>query len=143
VQGQRGIVQGRPLKWVTQADVQKQGLRGGGWCSAEPQFQLMYAFDTLTGNEGRTSESIVLDSSEWLVYSTSFDRAFGTGSGLPAYLKPKPPAPGAEVRRRMGLLDEAGLRATLGELLSEREYKAVLARRNALLALPVPAVSSP
>ena len=30
VQGQRGVLQARPAKWVTQADVQKQALRGGG-----------------------------------------------------------------------------------------------------------------
>ena len=64
VQGQRGVLQGRPLKWVTQADVQQQSLRGGGWCSTEPQFQLVYAFDTLIGNEGRTPESLLFDSDE-------------------------------------------------------------------------------
>jgi hypothetical protein len=143
VQGQTGIVQARPLKWVTQAEVQKQGLRGGGWCSVEPQFQLIYAFDTLTGNEGRTADSMVLDANEWFYYGTSFDRAFGTGTGLPAYLKPRPPTPGAEIRRRAGALDEARLRTALGDLLGEREFKALLARRDALLALPAAAISSP
>ena len=42
VQGQHGVLQGRPSKWVTQADVQQQSLRGGGWCRTEPQFQLVY-----------------------------------------------------------------------------------------------------
>ncbi len=45
VQGQRGVLQARPAKWVTQGDVQRQALRGGGWCALEPQFQLVYAFD--------------------------------------------------------------------------------------------------
>ncbi len=62
VQGQRGVLQGRPLKWVTQTEVQQQQLRGGGWCGAEPQFQLVYAFDTLIGNEGRTPDSLLFDS---------------------------------------------------------------------------------
>ena len=69
VQGQRGVVQGRPDKWVTQADVQQQSLRGGGWCAIEPQFQLVYAFDTLIGNEGRTPDRCCSTPQDWIVYA--------------------------------------------------------------------------
>ena len=139
VQGQRGVLQGRPLKWVTQADVQQQQLRGGGWCSAEPQFQLVYAFDTLIGNEGRTPESLLFDADDWFVYATAHERAFGTSQVIPGYLKARPPAPGAELRRRVAALDEAGLAAALGELVDAKARKAILARRDALLALPAAA----
>lgn len=135
VQGQRGVLQGRPLKWVSQADVQRQSLRGGGWCGAEPQFQLVYAFDTLIGNEGRTAESLLFDADDWFVYVTSHERAFGTTRGLPAYLKARPPTPGAEVLRRLRMLDQPGLQAALGDLVSAREIKAIMLRRDALLAL--------
>jgi hypothetical protein len=137
VQSQRGVLQGRPLKWVTQAEVQQQSLRGGGWCSAQPQFQLVYAFDALIGNEGRTAESLLFDSGSWFVYVTSHEHAFGTTQNLPAYLKARPPTPGAEVRRRLKALDEAGLQAALGDLVDPRARKAILERRDALLALPV------
>lgn len=141
VQGQRGILQARPAKWVTQAEVQQQQLRGGGWCATEPQFQLLYAFDTLVGNEARTPESIVFDARDWFVYSTAHERAFGSSKALPAYLKARPPAPGAEMRRRAGTLTEASLEAALGEFLDARERKAILQRRDALLALPLPAAA--
>ena len=143
VQSDRGVLQGRPLKWVTQAEVQQQSLRGGGWCSAQPQFQLVYAFDALIGNEGRSAESLLFDSDDWFIYVTSHERAFGTTKGLPAYLKAQPPTPGAEVRRRLGALDEASLQAALGDLVSARERKAILERRDALLALPAAAATSP
>jgi len=136
VQGQRGVLQGRPLKWVTQAEVQQQSLRGGGWCNAAPQFQLVYAFDALIGNEGRTGESLLFDSDDWFVFVTMHERAFGTTSNLPAYLKARPPTPGAEVRRRLAALDESGLQAALGDLVSERGRQAILQRRDALLAMP-------
>jgi hypothetical protein len=136
VQGQRGVLQARPLKWATQADAQQQGLRGGGWCSAQPQFQMMYSFDTLIGNEGRTATSILIDSNNWFFYGTAHQRAFGTAAALPAYLKPKPPAPGAEFRRRAGLLNASGLKTGLGDLLDTRELKAILERRDLLLKLP-------
>ncbi len=141
VQSQRGILQARPRKWISQAEVQRQSLRVGGWCSVEPQFQLVYAFDTLIGNESRTAESLLFDSDGWVVYATSYERAFGTAAGLPAYLKARPPTPGAEVRRRLEQLDEAGLQAALGDLLDARARKAILARRNVLLALPAAATA--
>jgi hypothetical protein len=142
VQGQRGVVQGRPLKWATQADIQQQGLRGGGWCSTGPQFQMMYSFDTLIGNEGRTTKSILTDTDDWFVYGTSHEHAFGTSASLPAYLKAKPPSPGAEFRRRVGLLNESGLKSGLGDLLDSRELKAIVERRDLLLKLPAAEVAA-
>ncbi|MDP9198806.1 MAG: metallophosphoesterase [Pseudomonadota bacterium] len=136
VQGQRGVLQGRPLKWVSQADVQRQSLPVGGWCDVGPQFQLVYAFDTLIGNEGRAAESLLFDADDWFVYVTSHERAFGTTRGLPAYLKARPPTPGTEVLRRLRALDEPGLQSALGDLIDAREIKAILLRRDALLALP-------
>jgi hypothetical protein len=136
VQGQRGVVQARPAKWVSQADVQKQSLRAGGWCALEPQFQLVYAFDGLVGNEGRTPESLLFDATEWYVYGTNHAKTFGTGRAFPAYLQSQPPKPGAELRRRLQRLDETTLTSVLGELLDARARKALLGRRDALLALP-------
>ena len=136
VQGQRGVLQGRPLKWVTQAEVQQKSMRGGGWCPAEPQFQLVYAFDTLIGNEGRMPDSLLFDSDDWFVYVTAHERAFGSTKSLPAYLKARPPAPGAELRRRAAALNEANLATSLGELVDAKGRKAILQRRDALLALP-------
>ena len=136
VQGQRGYLQARPEKWVTQADVQKQSLRASGWCPLDPQFELVYAFDALAGNEGRTADRVLFDAQEWAVFATGHDRAFGTGKAFPAYLKARAPAPGAEFRRRLMALDDAALAKALGDLVSPRERKALLERRDALLALP-------
>jgi hypothetical protein len=141
MQGQRGYVQARPEKWVTQADVQKQSLRAGGWCPLDPQFELVYAFDALAGNEGRTADRVLFDSQEWQVLATGHDRAFGSSKAFPAYLKTRAPSPGAELRRRLAALDDAALAKALGELVGPRERKALLDRRDALLALP-PAASA-
>jgi hypothetical protein len=137
VQGQRGVLQARPQRWLSQADVQRQQQRPpAGWCAAQPQFQLVYAFDTLIGNDRRTPESLLYDADAGFVYASAHDRAFGTGRSLPAYLQAQPPTPGAELRRRLAALDEAGLATTLGDLLDERARRALLQRRDALLALP-------
>ena len=142
VQGQKGTLQARPSKTVTQGDVQRQSLRTGGWCPLEPQFQLVYAFDVLTGNEARTAETLLFDAEEWFVYAIGHDQAFGTGKDLPAYLKARPPTPGAELRKRFKALDAATLKTQLGTLVDERALKALLARRDVLLALPMPATAA-
>ena len=139
VQGQRGVVQARPGKWVAQGDVQRQGLRGGGWCALEPQYQLVYAFDGLIGNDGRTLDTLLFDADHWYVYATHHARAFGNERAFPPYLKAQPPKPGPELRRRLAAMDEATLASALGELLDARARKALLQRRDALLALPVAA----
>jgi len=136
VQGQPGIVQARPATWVTQGDVQRQSLRGGGWCALEPQFQLVYAFDALLGNDARSPETLFFDADKWYAYVTGHDRAFGHGKGLPGYLKTQPPRPGAELRRRLATLDEQTLVTVLGELVDAKARRALLDRRDALLASP-------
>ena len=143
VQGHHGYLQARPAKSMTQAEVQAKGARGGGACALEPQFQLMYAFDALIGNEGRTPERMAYDTSAWTVFVTNHDRAFGSGEAFPAYLKATPPRPGAELRRRLAMrLDAAKVTAALGSWLSAREQRALLARRDALVALPAAAAAA-
>jgi hypothetical protein len=126
---------------VSQADVQTRSLRPGGWCALPAQFELMYAFDALVGNEARTLDRMLYDEADWMLLLTGHQRSFGTGSGLPAHLKTRPPRPGSEMRRRLAGLDAAQLQSLLGDLLSERELRALLARRDGLLAGQGPAAA--
>ena len=136
VNGQAGILQARPERWVTQADVEQKSLQPGGWCALPPQFQLMYVFDALIGNEGRTRDRILYDAAEWMLLLTAHEQAFGTGKALPRHLREAVPQPGPEMRRRLGMLDSAALTRALGDLLNDRERTALLARRDSLLANP-------
>jgi Calcineurin-like phosphoesterase len=137
VQGQRGVLQARPQRWLTQTEVQREARRSAGWCDAQAQFQLVYAFDTLIGNERRSPDALLFDADAWSVFVTSHDRAFGSTAALPAYLRAQPPSPGAELRRRIAALTPADLAASLGELVDERGRRAILERRDVLLALPL------
>jgi Calcineurin-like phosphoesterase len=133
VQGRRGILQARPARWVTQAEVEAKSVRPDGWCALPPQFALMEAFDALIGNEGRTRERVLYDPSEWMVLLTGHDQAFDTSRALPRHLQARPPRPGPEMRRRLATLDAVSLARTTGELLNDREREALLARRDAML----------
>jgi len=130
VNGRGGFLQARPPRSVTQVDVESQSLRPNGACAIGPQFELMYAFDALIGNQGRTRERMLYDA-DWMLLLTGHDRAFGTAETLPRGL---PARPGAEMRRRLAALDAPTLERAVGELLGERERTALLARRDALLA---------
>ena len=132
-QGQRGVLQARPDRIVTLADVQRDQLRVGGWCALEPQYELMYGFDALIGNEARTADRILYDGA-WMLLLTGHGQSFGTARSLPAHLQARPPSPGPELRRRLATLDDATLAAALGDLVTPRERKAMLDRRDALLA---------
>ena len=136
VNGQAGILQARPERWVTQADVEEKSLRIGGWCALEPQFQLMYAFDALIGNEGRTRERVLYDAAEWMLLLTGHEQAFGTSKALPRHLRESVPRPGPEMQRRLAMLDKAALAQAVGDFLKDRERSALLARRDLLLANP-------
>jgi hypothetical protein len=138
VQGKQGILQARPARWVSQAEVEKRSLQADGWCALPPQFELMYAFDGLMGNEGRTPERILYDASGWMLLLTGHDRAFGASKVLPPHLQARPPHPGPEMRRRLAALDAPSLARALGDLLSDGDRAAVLARRDALLGGKAP-----
>lgn len=143
VQGQRGVLQARPRRWHTQTEVQRQQIRRGGWCDAEPQYQLVYAFDTLIGNDRRTPDSMLFDADAWFVYLTAHEQAFAASAALPTYLRARPPTPGAELRRRVAGLSEAQLAAAIGDWVDDAGRRAILQRRDRLLALPAPAEAAP
>ena len=115
VQGQRGILQAR-LEMDDRGRGTGESQRGVGWCALPAQFELMYAFDALIGNEGRSQDRLVYDAKEWNLLLTGHDRAFGTKKEFPAHLQQRAPRPGAELRKRLAALDEAGLQTTLGDL---------------------------
>ena len=142
VQGQRGILQARPAKWTTEAEVQAKGQRGVGWCALPALFELMYTFDALIGNEGRSQDRILYDAKEWNLLLTGHDRAFGTKRDFPAHLQQRAPNPGAELRKRLATLDEAGLQSSLGALVGKREIKAMLQRRDAVMTGAAAAAAS-
>ncbi len=141
VQGQAGYVQARPARWITQAEAGPGAPGGGGWCALEPQYGLLAAFDALIGDPGRTAARVLYDREEWRLYATGHAQAFGTTPRPPAAPGAQRPADGSELRRRLAGLDPASLATSVGELLDEDARRAILLRRDALLA-PMPAAAA-
>jgi hypothetical protein len=115
---------------VTEADRIERNAPLDGWCPIDPQASLMYAFDALTFNPGRTRDNIVHRAESSVVKLIDHGRAFGTERQLllPAELI-LPPA----VRARLESLDRRKLESAVGAWLDAQQIRALLARRDLLL----------
>jgi hypothetical protein len=104
----------------------------GDWCPLAPQLALMYTFDALTYNVGRTRDNVLYRQEQPLLKLVDHGRAFGTErrARLPANQQFPPALHGA-----LAALDEQGLQTALGRWLDAREIRSLLARRDALLGL--------
>jgi hypothetical protein len=133
IEGEDGALQLRYQDAVTEAERVERQLVSPGWCPLAPQARLMYVFDALTFNRGRTVGNVVYRNDLTDLTLTDHRLAFGTERALPASLDPSaldiPPALVAALRA----LDERRLKASLGAWLDSRRLRALLARRDRLV----------
>jgi hypothetical protein len=131
--GKRGVVSAR---WSRTVDEQARAAANRGrsnWCARGSDYQLMYVFDALIDNRGRTANSMLYDRRTWQFASAGHAQAFGRGRELPPYLasapKVVPPALADALRR----LDEPSLQSAVGAWLGKAQIRALLQRRDDLL----------
>ncbi len=133
VNGARGVLIALPEKHVSETERAAQGLGRSNWCSFGNDYQLMYAFDALIGNERRTTDTMVYDWENWELSLVGHEASFGNGTGLPAYLAAVEKALPAAMADRMSSMNEANLKTALGDQLSKRQIRALLKRRDKLM----------
>jgi hypothetical protein len=95
--------------------------------------QLLYAFDVLTSNRGRTAANVILSNDLTDLSLTDHRQAFSTERALPAGLDVSKLAIPAGLVAALRALDEPRLEAALGTWLDSRQIRALLARSNQLL----------
>jgi hypothetical protein len=130
--GKPGALQFWIEKTVSAALVERDHVRLPRWCSLESQYGLMRAFDALAGKLARTSENVVLGRDDGLARLIDNADAFPDAHRLDPRVA-KPPV-GEELARRLRGLNAAKLKAGLAPWLDRAQQKAILARRDALLA---------
>ncbi len=133
LEGVRGALQWRLPGTVVAADPASTTPTTTPWCDGGQQFELMYEFDALIGNEQRTLDSFGYTADEWMVLSLDQRFAFGSGRGLPPHLKTWTPRFGPATCKRFAALDRAALGKAIGAWVKPRPIKAQLARRDGLL----------
>jgi hypothetical protein len=131
IDGIEGALQLQYPDAISETQRSERRLGFTGWCPIEPQLGLMYAFDALTFNRGRSTDNVLYNNDLSDLTLTAHGRAFGTERTFSS--TPDVPAPFADALRA---LDQATLEATLGEWLDSRRMRALLDRRDRLLAGP-------
>jgi hypothetical protein len=134
IDGENGALQLRYPDAVSEAERLSRGLRFSGWCPIEPQTRLMFTFDVLTFNRGRTPENIVFANDLTDLTLTDHRQAFGTERALPASFDPGTLAIPPTLAATLRALDEPSLTAAIGTWVDARRIRALLERRDRLLA---------
>ncbi|MGH8495397.1 MAG: metallophosphoesterase [Gammaproteobacteria bacterium] len=104
-------------------------------CAIGDDYQLMYVFDALIHNLGRTTDSIRYTAGQKSLWLGDHLETFDTDGSIPDYLRGTGVAIPALLSDRLASLNEARLQDLLGELLSRRQIRAILKRRDEILEL--------
>lgn len=104
------------------------------WCQAGSDYDLMYVLDTLIGIDVRAAETVHYDPATWLIYLTGHQDAFPTWQRLPRYLAERVVTIPVLLAERLASLSADTLEDTLGSYLNDRQRRALLARRDLMLA---------
>jgi Calcineurin-like phosphoesterase len=136
------VPQAEPARRAPPANGRPPRLPTGGWCDMGALYQLSYAFDALIDNKGRSFDRFLYDADQATLFLVGHGAAFGTSSQVPKPLEAPLAKTGAEMRSRLQRLDEASVESAIGDLIGSRSVKALLARRDRILAIastPAPA----
>jgi len=109
------------------------GLSPAGWCPMQDQIQLMYLFDLLIGNTGRSAANVLYATGDWTLRLSEHGRAFNPSGKLPPALSDDALMLSPGVVAALERLDRSQLEAGLGAYLDNRRIRALLSRRDQIL----------
>ncbi len=129
-----GSLQFLTERYSDEARRSESGRGAAATCALPDQWDAMYVFDVLIYNEGRSTQRMLYDLSNWGLMLSEHDRAFSTRKGRPKHLKTVPldVSPGWQAALS-GLTDEV-LEQNFDDVLDKRRIRALAARRDELLA---------
>lgn len=134
VEGMPGSLQFLPDKILNEEQRAASGQGASAYCSLTDQWPVMYVFDSLIYNEGRSRDRMLYSTDIWQLLLVGHEKAFATKKGRPRHLKQVPLAVNGAWESALLALDEATIEQTLGDVLDTRRQRALLARRDELLA---------
>jgi len=131
--GQQGVLQYVSPDAITERHRAASGRGRGASCPLGKQITVMYVFDALINNQGRTPSSMLYSPDDWLLMLVDHGRAFGSDPGYPGYLEDIELTVGDQWRTALGRLDDDVLRTELGDVLNDDQLAALARRRDDLL----------
>lgn len=120
--------------WITEGERRKSGRGAPNYCTNGHQNLLVAAFDALQGVTTRGLKTIFVHKANGNLRLAPISNSFGTSTQLPVYAQ-VPTIPHA-MARKLAELNAARLNELLGDLLTMRQLKALLARRDKILRWP-------
>jgi hypothetical protein len=133
IDGTAGALQWRPDELISMAQAAAGATGGTPWCDTTAQIELLYAWDALIGNGGRTEASLAWTAQDWTLLASDHRFAFVASTEAPAHLVGRALRVGPELCRRLRALDADKVRATLDGAANARERNAVLRRRDRMM----------
>jgi hypothetical protein len=133
-EGRSGSLQLWVGETVSELDRQKKELVAEGWCPLSEQWSLMYAFDALLYNEDRSLQNIRYDPDSWMLYLIDQSRTFRLDRNRPADLRKVVTQLSPDFAERLRALDSGTLYETLGNYVNRDQIRALLQRRDRILA---------
>lgn len=118
---------------VNERNRRKQGLEANGSCPMNKDYALLELFDRFIYNTDRTQENI-LYRPDWRVALIDHTRAFRTHGGIPENVRSVSLAEATGFGERLERLDRESLRTVLGDVLEDGQIRALLGRRDEMLA---------
>lgn len=135
IDGKPGVMQLAFRNFVTESKRRRQGLVASDWCPLPAQRQLLAVFDLLIGQEDRSTTSYGYTQPQWNLQATDHGDAFNTLHQLPDSADELKQGIPANVRTALRELNQQTLTEVAGQQLSGAQITALLARRDAILAI--------
>lgn len=129
-----GVVVTLPSTVLTEAQRLEQERAFPNWCERGSSYQAVTVFDALVNQRDRDVWNLAYEQRLTKIRLTEHADSFGTARKPP---KTKAPVAISEtLRERLTSLSEESLTAALGDLLSKREIRALLKRRDVIVGWP-------
>ena len=142
IDGKPGVMQLAFGGFVSESQRRRQGIADSDWCPLSAQQQLLAVFDLLIGHRDRSPNTFGYTQPHWDLQASSNGDAFNTRPELPGSAKQLEQRLPASVWTALRELNERNLADVAGQQLSGMQITALLARRDAILAITGnPAVS--
>jgi len=133
IDGRQGTLQYVPSATLSERG-RVVGFKGGSpRCALGKQRAVMYVFDALIHNPGRTPQSMLYNPDNWQLLLIGHETSFSANDGRPAYLNKIELVIGDQWRTALLELDDEKLHENLGDVLDEQRLAALARRRDALI----------
>lgn len=133
IEGKSGTLSLLPIDLFSETQRVADNTYRRQYCLGMNDYQLMYIFDALIRNNRRTPDSMLYNRANLALTLTVGANTFSNASSFPDYLEGVPKTLPEPLAIRLEAIDEETLQATLGDMLTTKQIRALNSRRQKLL----------